>query len=133
MEKVLLLGTHGRFGEELIRSAEMILGKMKNVRSFSLLPELSPEEYLREVEDCLKELPDDTLCLTDLFGGTPSNTFCALSRKYNNIVVTGLNLAMLIEVYMNKDTLTSEELAKLAVSTLQESGKNATNILKGGR
>lgn len=52
-----------------------------------------------------------TLCLVDLFGGTPSNTFCALSRKYDNVVVTGLNLGILLEVYMNKDQMTVDELA----------------------
>lgn len=68
----------------------------------------------------------------DLFGGTPSNTFCALSRKYDNVVVTGLNLGMLLEVYMNKDLMTVDELAELAVKIAQESSKNATEILKEG-
>lgn len=133
MGKVLLLGTHGKFGEELIRSAEMILGELKNVRSFSLLPGMSVEDYMKEIEKCLQELPGGTLCLVDLFGGTPNNTFCALSQTYENVVVTGLNLAMLMEVYMNLDTLTTKELVDLAISTLQESGKEATKILKGGR
>ena len=35
MEKKILLGSHGRFAEELIKSAEMIVGELKNVRSFS--------------------------------------------------------------------------------------------------
>lgn len=132
-EKVILLGTHGRFGEELIRSAELIVGEMKNVRSFSLLPGMSLEDYLPPVAEELEKLPEGTICLVDLFGGTPSNTFCALSRKYGNVVVTGLNLAMLIEVYMNKDMLSAEELSELALSTLQESGKNATRILNERR
>ena len=133
MEKVILLGTHGRAGEELIKSAEMILGKMKNVRSFSLMPGMALEDYMRPIEECLQDLPGGTLCLVDLFGGTPSNTFCALSQKYGNVVVTGLNLAMLMEVYMNKDTLTDAELEELALTALSESGKNATKILKGGK
>lgn len=133
MERVILLGTHGIVGEELIKSAEMILGKMKNVRSFSLMPGMSLEEYMKPIEKCLQDLPSGTLCLVDLFGGTPSNTFCALSQKYGNIVVTGLNLAMLMEVYMNKDSMSADELGELAVTALRESGKNATIDLKGGR
>lgn len=130
MEKMILLGTHGRFGEELIKSAELILGEMKNVRSFSLLPGMALEDYVPSVKETLQELPKGTLCLVDLFGGTPCNAFCALSREYGNVVVTGLNLAMLMEVYMNKDQLSNQELAELAVSTLKESGKNATEILE---
>ncbi len=130
MEKMILLGTHGRFGEELIKSAELILGEMKDVRSFSLLPGMALEDYVPSVAKALEELPQGTLCLVDLFGGTPCNAFCALSRKYENVVVTGLNLAMLMEVYMNKDQLSGQELAELAISTLKESGKNATEILE---
>lgn len=133
MERVLLLGTHGEFGKELIRSAEMIIGKMKNVNNFSLLPDMSVEEYMKGVEKTLQNLPEGTLCLVDLFGGTPCNTFCALSKKYGNVVITGLNLAMLMEVYMNKDILSVEELKNLAITTLQESGKNATEILSERR
>ena len=48
------------------------------------------------------------------------------------MVVTGLNLGMLLEVYMNKDLMTVDELAELAVKTAQESSKNATEILKEG-
>ena len=133
MENMILLGTHGRFGEELIRSAELILGEMKNVRSFSLLPGMALEDYLPPAAEALKELPKGTLCLVDLFGGTPCNAFCALSREYENVVVAGLNLAMLMEVYMNKDRLSGRELADLAVSTLKESGKIATEVLKERR
>ena len=119
MEKKILLGSHGRFAEELIKSAEMIVGELKNVRSFSLLPGMSLEEYMKEVDQELQREPERTLCLVDLFGGTPSNTFCALSRKYDNVVVTGLNLGMLLEVYMNKDLMTVDELAELAVKMPQ--------------
>ena len=54
MEKDLCIFvcTHGKFGEELIKSAEMIAGKSENVYSFSLLPGMPPEEY--------KEMPSDS-------------------------------------------------------------------------
>ena len=57
MEKDLCIFvcTHGRFGEELIKSAEMIAGKSENVYSFSLLPGMPPEEY-KEMIDLLIQL-----------------------------------------------------------------------------
>lgn len=133
MERKILLGSHGRFAEELVRSAEMIIGELKNVRSFSLMPGMSLEDYMKEVDQELADLPERTLCLVDLFGGTPSNVFCALSRKYENVVVTGLNLGILLEVYMNKDLMSVDELADLAVRTARESSRNATDILKEER
>lgn len=130
MAKTLLVGTHGRAGEELVRSAEMILGKMEDVHCFSLLPGMTVDEYMKKIVETLEKLPAGTLCLVDLFGGTPSNVFCALSKKYQNTVVTGVNLAMLMEVYMNREAMTDEELAELAISALKDSSKNATKILQ---
>ena len=40
--KYLLIGTHGEFGKELVKSAEMIMGKTENVYVFSLLPDMDP-------------------------------------------------------------------------------------------
>ena len=39
MEKFnIVIGTHGRFGEELVKSASMIAGDMSHVKTCSLLP-----------------------------------------------------------------------------------------------
>lgn len=131
MAKHILLGTHGRFGVELIKSAEMILGEMNDIKSFSLLPGMSIEEYMAKIEIELQRLPSGTLCIVDLFGGTPCNTFTALSKKYHNIVVTGLNLPMLLEIYMKKNEISELELAELALKIVGDSGRNTTAILKG--
>lgn len=49
MFKKILIGTHGYFGEELLKSAEMIIGKIENVSVFSLAPTMSFEEYKKSV------------------------------------------------------------------------------------
>lgn len=60
--------THGRFGEELIKSAEMIAGETENVFSFSLLPGMPPEDYRSMLEQQLEKLQGGkVLCLVDLF------------------------------------------------------------------
>lgn len=128
----LLIGTHGNFGEELTKSASMIVGELHNIHCFSLLPGMSVEEYMGQIMQVLQDLPEGTLCLVDLFGGTPSNTFAALSRKYHNVVVSGLNLAMFLEVYMNLQTKTTDDLVKLALTTLKESGKDVIKTIQNG-
>ena len=44
---------HGRFGEELIKSAELIAGKTEHIHAVSLLSGMSIEEYYEEVRDYL--------------------------------------------------------------------------------
>lgn len=128
-KKVMLLCTHGYFGKELVKSAEMIIGHMDDIRTFSLLPGMSIEDFKNLVEPTLKELPKDTICLVDLFGGTPSNTMAMLSREYHNHVISGVNLAMLIEMYSQKDSLSTEELIECGLRTLAESGKDVVKVI----
>ena len=42
--------THGRFGEELMKSAEMIAGEAENVFAVSLMPGMQPEDYRAMLE-----------------------------------------------------------------------------------
>jgi len=119
--KVLVL-THGKFGEELVNSAEMIGGKLPNVNAFSLMPNMSVEEYAASIENELKD-KKKYLCLVDLFGGTPFNTAAILRKKYDITIVTGINLNMLLEVCINLDSMDVAELANLACNVLKESGK----------
>ena len=102
MEKFnIVIGTHGRFGEELVKSASMIAGDMSHVKTCSLLPEYSFEDYMKAATELLDGLDDGfTIVLVDLYGGTPCNTFTVLSQKYHYDVLTGLNLPVLIDLYL---------------------------------
>ena len=122
--------THGHFGEELIRSAEMIAGKAENVFAFPLLHGMPPEDYKATIETELAKGPCNVLCLVDLFGGTPCNTCAILSNSYEMEVITGLNLAMYIEVTSQLNRVSFDELKDIGLTTLQESGKDVLKILK---
>jgi len=96
----IIVATHGRFGEELVQSAEMIAGSTENVYVLSLLPSKSFEDFLMEATETLEKVTGPTIALVDLFGGTPSNVLTVLTRKYDHKVITGLNLPVFIELYM---------------------------------
>ena len=123
--KKLIICTHGLFGEEIVKSAEMIIGPIKNVTVFSLKPGINPFEYRDEIEKYLNENKDyEYLCFVDLFGGTPSNMLASLCNRPNFEVVSGLNLAMLIEVYSQFEFRSLDELKQLAFETLKNSCKD---------
>jgi len=42
----IIVGTHGLFAEELVRSCEMICGEQKNVRAVTLVPGEGPDEVV---------------------------------------------------------------------------------------
>lgn len=122
--------THGRFGEELMKSAEMIAGEAENVFAFSLMPGMQPEDYRAMLEKQLEKLGDGkVLCLVDLFGGTPCTTCAILSKTYEMQVISGLNLAMYIEVTSQKGNYAVDELKTIGLATLRESGKDVVKLL----
>lgn len=122
--------THGRFGEELMKSAEMIAGEAENVFAFSLMPGMPPEDYRAMLEKQLEKLGDGkVLCLVDLFGGTPCTTCAILSKTYDMQVISGLNLAMYIEVTSQKGNYAVDELKTIGLATLRESGKDVVKLL----
>ena len=122
--------THGRFGEELMKSAEMIAGEAENVFAFSLMPGMQQEDYRAMLEKQLEKLGDGkVLCLVDLFGGTPCTTCAILSKTYDMQVISGLNLAMYIEVTSQKGNYAVDELKSIGLATLRESGKDVVKLL----
>lgn len=122
--------THGRFGEELMKSAEMIAGEAENAFAFSLMPGMQPEDYRAMLEKQLEKLGDGkVLCLVDLFGGTPCTTCAILSKTYDMQVISGLNLAMYIEVTSQKGNYAVDELKTIGLATLRESGKDVVKLL----
>ncbi len=121
----IMIATHGQFGRELIRSAEMIVGKMPQVTSLSLLPEKSFEAFMQEADQALASLEGPIVALVDLYGGTPCNVLTALTKKYPLHVVTGLNLPVLIDLYLKNQTTDREwtcaEIAAECQKTIRES------------
>ena len=122
--------THGRFGEELMKSAEMIAGEAENVFAFSLMPGMQPEDYRAMLEKQLEKLGDcKVLCLVDLFGGTPCTTCAILSKTYDMQVISGLNLAMYIEVTSQRNLRPRQELVEVGLEILRDSGKDVIKLL----
>ena len=74
---------------------------------------------MRLVDKTLSELDDGfTIVLVDLYGGTPCNTFTVLSQKYHYDVLTGLNLPMLIDLYLKLSNASEIEAKKLVTETI---------------
>lgn len=132
----LFLCSHGSFAKELVSSAEMIVGSMSDLHIFSLLPGMSMEEFRQSISAKMDAIgaDDEFLCLVDLYGGTPSTTVLSLMREYRINIVTGLNLAMLIEVYFAMTHQMECDFVQLAYETLRNSGKKfCYSELKGSQ
>jgi len=117
----IVIGTHGSAAEQLLKTAEMILGAQSNVAWIDFVPGENAETLIEKYTAKLAHLDtkEGVLFLVDTWGGSPFN---AASRivvdKENYEVVTGVNIPMLAETFMARDDNPAfGELVKIALET----------------
>ncbi len=128
----VVLVTHPHLGEEFIRSAEMICGKIPRVLTVSIDTRKEVEELRRGIAEAIKKVDDGdgVLILTDMFGGTPSNMSLAFLQENRVEVLTGLNLPMLIKLSNCREGRSLTELARMVKEAGQKNINLASEILQ---
>ena len=128
----LVVVCHEDMGAELVKAAEMIVGKIDAVASVSVKQESAPEMLRDEIHSAIKKVDrkKGVMLFTDMFGGTPSNIALAFLGESIE-VVTGVNLSMMIKFANHRDEKTLPELAKLVQEAAQKSVVIASQMLKG--
>ncbi|MEF3091249.1 PTS fructose transporter subunit IIA [Raoultella sp. WB_B2P2-3] len=127
----ILVISHGGFGRELVKSCEMILGKMDNVYCFSLEPGMAPEQLMDDISALLSAAPENIIIFTDIYAGTPSNVAAIFAKLRGYPVICGMNLPMLIEAEMQREEVTLSELVSRIIEAGNGSIKNITSITNG--
>ena len=130
MTIAIVIGTHGWAAEQLLKTAEMLLGEQENVGWIDFVPGENAETLIEKYQARLAELDTSkgVLFLVDTWGGSPFN---AASRivvdKPDYDVIAGVNIPMLVETLMGRDDNPSfEELIHIAV----EAGREGVKALK---
>ncbi len=127
MTIAIVIGTHGWAAEQLLKTAEMLLGEQDNVGWIDFVPGENAETLIEKYTAQLEKLDTSkgVLFLVDTWGGSPFN---AASRivvdKEHYEVVAGVNIPMLVETFMARDDNPGfDELVALAVETGREGVK----------
>ncbi|MBD8161347.1 PTS mannose transporter subunit IIAB [Erwinia persicina] len=127
MTIAIMIGTHGWAAEQLLKTAEMLLGEQENVGWIDFVPGENAETLMEKYQTRLAEMDSaqGVLFLVDTWGGSPFNAASRLVvDKENYDVVAGVNIPMLVEVLMARDdNPTFDELVALAVETGREGVK----------
>ncbi len=118
----IVIAAHGDLAHALRQSAEMILGAQDGVVTVAL----NPQDNLDNLQATIREAIDQAdsgvgvIVLIDLFGGTPGNAAALCLAERDLPIVSGVNLPMLLEVMLSRNSFSPAELAALAL----ESGAN---------
>lgn len=106
MTIAIVIGTHGWAAEQLLKTAEMLLGEQENVGWIDFVHGENAETLIEKYNAQLAKLDTakGVLFLVDTWGGSPFN---AASRivvdKEHYEVIAGVNIPMLVETLMARD------------------------------
>jgi PTS system mannose-specific IIA component len=128
----VVVASHGRLAEELIRTAEAVIGPLPQVRPVAVVA--SDPEMRHRVAEAIRSVDagEGVLLLTDLLGGSPTQLCLSFLDERQVEVVSGVNLPMLLKL----GTLRAAgkpigQLAREVVEAGQKSIGHASQILRG--
>jgi mannose PTS system EIIA component len=105
----LVIASHGRLADELVATAEQIVGKLPAVATCNIKPGTPVEDLRCEMKQAVKAVDegDGVIIMADLFGGTPCKESLMMCQRMNLEVLAGVNLPMLLKA----NSLRMEELS----------------------
>ncbi|TAK00192.1 MAG: PTS sugar transporter subunit IIA [Chloroflexota bacterium] len=113
----VLVAAHGGLADAFVASAALICGELEDVHAVGLLPTDSPESFGERLMAAAGDPSANLLILTDLAGGTPHNVALVATRRLPKaVLISGVNLAVLIEAVTSIDTLDGESVERLVAS-----------------
>ncbi len=125
----LVVVAHGHFATGAASALELIAGKQEEVAVIDFSEGMSAQTVKEKIAS---ELIDQTevLVLSDLLGGTPFKVSTELMAEFNGKmnVLSGLNLAMLIEAAFARNMLTFEELVDKLITTAKDGVVDARSL-----
>jgi|SRR5476649_271055 len=134
MNTAFIIATHGDAAAPLLNTAQMIVGRQTNVCAVSFLPGENVDNLIAKFETLLPDLivDDGVLFLVDIYAGSPFNAASLLAiNKPDWDVVTGVNIPMLVNLFMERDEITNyDQLIVTAIATAQEGVKSLKLSLK---
>jgi mannose PTS system EIIA component len=125
----IVIVTHCNLAQELVRSAEFIVGSLRQTLAVSL-NEQDQEKALRgKIAEAIEKVDtgEGVIVLTDMFGGTPSNISLSFLTDGKVEVVTGANLPMLIGLASKREgkslNLVAQEIKEYGLRSIALAGE----------
>lgn len=107
----LIIVSHGNFAKEILKSAELIAGEQEHVHTFGLHLGDSVDKLRDDLSEAIEKVQNrEVLILTDMFSGSPFNATVSLMQHYSFFHITGINLPILLEILMSRETTGAAEL-----------------------
>jgi PTS system mannose-specific IIA component len=119
----VIVATHGRLGEVLVETTNMILGRKSELRPFTFREGEAPKASFKRLHSLIRkyETGHGVIILVDLFGGTPGTLALSMLDEQQVEVLTGVNQAMALAAA----TIDPKHDLRKACEAIVKSGKDS--------
>lgn len=106
----LVVVGHGDIPESLLKAADSVLAGVTQMRAVSFHENDDPNLLAPKIEQAREEVDtgEGVIIMTDMMGGTPTNTALAMLNRPDIEVITGVNLPMLLKIPFIKGMMVNE-------------------------
>ena len=129
MTKIILI-SHGDLSKAMAKSAQMITGEKDNLFYYGLYPGEHPSEMINKIKnEAENNKENDFIIIADICGGSVCNAAMELVELKNVKVLSGMNLALVIDIIL--ETYTSDNELHKKINNAKDGIKlfsNAENI-----
>ncbi|ABP90187.1 PTS sugar transporter subunit IIA [Streptococcus suis] len=130
MIKVIVVA-HGQFASGILTSLKLIAGEVENIEAIDFSEGMSAQELKARIKSAILG-EREVLILTDLLGGTPFKVSVELAteqKEQNVVVLSGLNLAMILEANFSRLTDDLEQLVGKLITTSKDGIVDSVSLL----
>ncbi|WP_449454880.1 PTS sugar transporter subunit IIA [Streptococcus suis] len=130
MIKVIVVA-HGQFASGILTSLKLIAGEVENIEAIDFSEGMSAQEVKARIKAAILG-EREVLILTDLLGGTPFKVSVELAteqKEQNVVVLSGLNLAMILEANFSRLTDDLEQLVGKLITTSKDGIVDSVSLL----
>lgn len=102
----IILASHGNLADGMLNSVQLLAGPQKDISTIMLKPGNSIEKFAQKLSDEIKTHINEgkeVLVLTDMFGGSPSNSAVMALQNLDFKCITGMNLPMVLETILDRN------------------------------
>lgn len=115
--KIVLVG-HGHFATGIYSSLQLIAGNQENVEAIDFVEGMSADELKQKILLAISN-EEEVLILSDLLGGSPFKVSSTIMGEETLNVLSGLNLAMLMEAVFARMAHSFDEVVNKSVVAAQ--------------
>lgn len=100
----LIIITHGIYASALIKSLEMLSGKVEKIEAIEFEQGEGIESLQEKIKKTIIKLDtEEVLIMVDLLGGTPYNASSIELENPNINIITGINMPMILEILPHRN------------------------------